>query len=422
MKFENEPGIERGPLTALDRARVLSQALADAARLARVSKRSRRLLTGGGFQARRGAKALRLAILISFVVMVVVPSLGSAVYFGLIASDQYVAEAQFTVSGGAPIVADSVGASTGIPLMEIAQDTQIIVNYLHSRAAVEKLDAMIGLRKLYSDPRADSWARFNSKKPIEKFIRYWEHMSDVSIRMPGGIVELRVRAFRPIDAVTITSAVLRISEALINDMNDRMNHDAVRNAQREVKLTFTRLTDAQIALQTARNDMGLLNASKVADSLNTLITNTRSALLQLQQEYETNLKYMRATAPQMRALKNRIDATSVQIADLESKLTHTKLSASGESTLAASMTKFDELDLERQVAQGLYTAAVSSLEVARIIAEHQMMYINTFVKPALPQEAEYPRRLLMTFAISAGALTLWGACCGIAVGIRNYKA
>ncbi len=124
----------------------------------------------------------------------------------------------------------------------------------------------------------------------------------------------------------------------------------------------------------------------------------------------------------MRALKSRIDATSGQIAELELKLTATKLTSSNEPTLAMSMSKFAELDLERQVAERLYAGAATSLEIARLVAERKMMYLNTFVKPVLPEEPQYPRRLLVTVAVFAGSLAIWGACCGLAMMIRNYKA
>jgi capsular polysaccharide transport system permease protein len=201
-----------------------------------------------------------------------------------------------------------------------------------------------------------------------------------------------------------------------------MNHDAISGAELELDRTSARLTKAQIALETARNDTGLLDAVKTSDALNKLITDTRSALMQLQQEYTSELKYVSESAPQMRTLKSRIDATSGQIADLESKMTATKLTSSSEPTLAMSMTKFSELNLEHQVAERLYAGAAASLEIAHFVAEHKMMYLNTFVKPVLPEEPQYPRRLLYSVAIFAGSLAIWGACCGLAMTIRNYKA
>lgn len=422
MAFDEEPTIYQQSPSALERARFMSQALADVARLARVSKRDRRALTSGGFQARRGAKTMRVAVWMSFVAMVVIPSLSAAVYYSFFASDQYVAEAKFTVFGGLPPAADTFGKLTGIPAMAIIQDTQIVTNYIHSRAAVEKLEDTINLRALYSTPRADRWARFDPKRSIEKLVRYWDRMSQVSIGMPAGIVDLKVRAFTPGDAVKITSAVLKISEELINNLNDRMRHDEITNAEAELARTSERLTNARLALEAARNSTGLLDAEKTSDSLMKLITGVRSNLLQLQEQYTSGLNYVSEKAPQMRALQSRIAATKDQIAELESKLTETKLSSPSDPTLASSMTKFSELDLERQIAERLYAGAAAALEIARIGAEHKMMYLNTFETPAAPQEAQYPRRILYSIAILLAALGIWGSCCGLVMAVRNYMA
>ena len=74
------------------------------------------------------------------------------------------------------------------------------------------------------------------------------------------------------------------------------------------------------------------------------------------------------------------------------------------------MSKFAELDLEHQIAQRLYTSATTALESARMVAEHKMMYINTFVRPAVPQDSRYPRRLLSWALITGGG------------DIRGYQA
>ncbi len=423
MDVEHEPGLDRQAPSALDRARVLSQALADAARLARVSKRSRRSLVGGGFQARRGARVLRLAVVLSFVVMVALPSLSSVIYYMFIAADEYVAEAKFTVAGGKPPTTDTIGSFTGYS-GDRDHSGHADRRELHPQpCGTRKLEKTIDIRSLYATPQADPISRFNPSKPIEKFVRYWQHMTDVSISMPAGIVDLKVSAFTPEDATKITSAVLDISEALINEMNDRMNHDAVSNAELELDRSSARLTKALAALETrAQTTADCSMPRRSAMHCNKLINETRSSLLLLQQEYTSQLKYVTESAPQMRALKSRIDATSGQIAQLESKLTATKLTSSTEPTLATSMTKFAELDLERQVAERLYAGAASSLEIARLVAENKMMYLNTFVKPVLPEEPRYPRRLLFSAAIFAGSLAIWGACCGLAMAVRNYKA
>ncbi|MGD0639118.1 MAG: lipopolysaccharide biosynthesis protein [Roseiarcus sp.] len=422
MDVDDGSEAERKPGTALEKIRLVSQALSDAARRSRMSARARKAYSGGGFQARRGARAMRWAVIASFCLMVVAPSLAGALYYGFIAADQFASVADFTVSGGEAPAPDGLGALTGIPALAIIQDTQIVANYVHSRAALEVLQKTADIRDVYADPEADWLARFDPKKPIEKFLKYWQGMSEVAIKMPAGIVELKIRAFRPEDARRVAQATLDACEGLINDMNDRINSDAVANAEQELQRTAQRLAQARAALEKARNESGLLDAAKAAESLNKLADETKASLLAMQEEYRTQLAYVLESAPQMRALKSRIDVTQAQIAEIESQLTSTQARAGADSTIAGAMTTFGELDLERQIAERLYAGAAASLELARVAAERKTMYLKTFVSPVAAQEAQYPKRLLYPLLLSSACLALWGMLCGLALTVRNYMA
>src|SRR5271170_4879630 len=180
MTDSNDPTALSAQVSALDRAQAISKALTNAARRARFSVRARAAYRGGGFEARAGAKFMRVMTIALFAAMVVVPDLVVAVYFGLIASDQYVSEAKFTVSSAAIPKMDGLGAVTGVPPILIVQDTQVVTSYIQSRAMVEKLDHTMELRDTYSAGSIDWWSRFRRDEPIEKFIDYWEKMADTS--------------------------------------------------------------------------------------------------------------------------------------------------------------------------------------------------------------------------------------------------
>jgi capsular polysaccharide transport system permease protein len=409
-------------LSPLERARLVSQALADAARRARFSTRSRRRLSHGGFQARHGQGAFRWAGIIGFWAIVVLPSALAGIYFGLIASDQYVTEFKFTVAGAEAPPLDGLGSLTGIPAMSVIQDTQIVLNHLATRAAVEAIDAKAGIRGKFSNPDIDWLVRFDARKPIEKLVRYWNSMIDTAIKMPAGIVDVKIRAFTPQDSLAISRAALDISEALINDLNDRMHRDAVASADSEVERASQRLTKARRSLETARNQEGLLDAGKAAEGVGQLVTESRSTLLKLQQEYNAQLKVVSATAPQMQALKNRIAGTQQQIGQLEAQVTRSGTTDLAEPTLSRLMTRFSELDLERQIAERLYAGAISSLEIARMNAERKKMYLNTFVQPKLPEEALYPRRGLSVLLTLLAGLAVWAGLGGLIGLIRNNMA
>ena len=103
------------------------------------------------------------------------------------------------------------------------------------------------------------------------YLKYWKKMSTASILMPAGIVQLKLRAFNPEDARKIAQAALEACEDMINEINARADRDAVANAEAELKRTSERVASALAALETARNETGILETSKSADSLQTIV-------------------------------------------------------------------------------------------------------------------------------------------------------
>lgn len=404
------------------RTALMSRALSEAARRARFSTRSRRRLDVGGFSARRGARLMRIITLVGFVLLVVAPTLAAALYFGFVASDQYVAQAEFTVIGGEIQTGsgsnDTFGAATNIPVMAIIQDTQIVSAYLESRAAVEALQARLGLRNLYGRSNVDYFSRLHQDEPVEELVRYWNKMTATQIKMPAGIIEFRARAFTPGDARAIAEAAVEQSERLINELNARMLRDAVASAEAELKRAADRLAAAQAKLEQARNEEGMLDAGRAADALEKLLTDVRGATLTMQQEYQALLRSVDAKAPQMAAMRARIDAARAQIVELEAKLTATRSGGNGQA-LSTSMTRFAALDLEREIAQRLYTGSAVTLELSRLAAEHRLMYLKTFVYPVTPEEPLYPKRMLLTALTFVGGLGAWALLCAIATLLRN---
>jgi capsular polysaccharide transport system permease protein len=425
MNDSTEPTALSGPSTALERAQAVSRALAEAARRARFSVRARRAYHGGSSRTRRGSKFIRIAAITLLIVVVAIPNLIALVYFGLLASDQYIAEAKFTVSSGIIPKMDTVGAVTGVPPALIVQNTQVVTNYIASRPMVEQLEQSVGLRQIYTSSKIDWWARFR-KRPIEKFVDYWENMCTASITLPSGIVTVRVRAFSPEDAKRIADAVVAGSEKLINDMNERVRNDTVQASERDMQAAADELGRARMKMQYGRNAEGLIDVGQTSRALSGLLTEAQGQLLTAQQEYQTQLlRSVSEDAPQMRVLQSRISAMRLQVDDLKSQLTTQKeqsASADADKALSGKMTKFAEYDLDERLAEKRYATSVAAVEAARILSERKMLYLHELVSPALPQDPRYPRRLLSIGLTFVGSILCWVTSMTAISFVRNHMA
>jgi len=143
--------------------------------------------------------------------------------------------------------------------------------------------------------------------------------------------------------------------------------------------------------------------------------------LKLQQQYDSQKKFVLEDAPQMRALKERINAANEQIALLKAKLTRGEEGGDAK-VLTSTMSKMNYLELEHEIAEKIYASSTAAVESARLASESKLMYLNTFVKPVEAQESRYPRRPADIGLVSALSLAIWGLTWGLAVLARNHMA
>ena len=354
----------------------------------------------------------------SFLAAVVLPAFGSGVYLALFASDQYASEVRFAVRGGERSPLDALSGVLGAASSEYFQDSLIVTTYLRGRQAIEDISKAVDLRRAFSRPEADFLSRFDPKDSIEELVWYWRWRTDVSIDSLSGVITVIVRAFTPQDSLDIANQVIAVSEKLVNDLSDRSRRDALRQAQSELARAETALQEKIRAMRDLRNTEGVLDADKTADAMVKMLAETRLQKLQLEQEYAVQVRVVAPETPHLRVLAARIASVKEQIERLEGQMTRSGVQNT--PALADAMGQFDRQKLERDIAQKQYVTAASAFERARVQLETQQLYLATFLKPVLAQEALYPKRWWIWSIILLCALALWGAGVGIAVLVRNY--
>ncbi len=376
------------------------------------------------FRLHRPPRQRPSAYLITFVLFVVVPSIAAAIYFAFFASNQYVAEARFAVK--AAQFDDNLDKtksalsklSTGSIPSLADQDVYIVANYIHSRAILDDLSKSLDLRQIFRRPEADFWARLKDGATAEELVDYWNAMVLTYVDGPSGIVKVEAKAFRPDDALTLSRAIIAASEKLANDVSRRARNDTMKWSEEEVRRAEGMVETALRNLREYRDSEGYIDPVSAATSTSKLLLAAMAEQIQLQNDYFVASKAMSKDAPTVVTLRTRLEALDKQISELKSKLTG---SSPEGGTIAASLVKFESLELQRQFAEKLYQLAQDSLERARIRAERQNIYVEVFVPPALPEYAKYPERLSLSLLIPVALLIVWGIFALVAAAINDHR-
>jgi capsular polysaccharide transport system permease protein len=408
----------------VDDPRALRESISRALRRnARKARAPAAIISGGaGFQARKGARAFRMGLIASFVVVVLLPFLAASTYWGLMASDQYVTETKFSLRSAESSPLDMLGGMMGAPASQSAQDAQIILNYIKSRTMVEALNQALDLRRIYSRPDVDYFSRFKKGDAIEDLVKYVKKRMDVSIEPLSGIIHLEIRAFTPEDSLALTKKAIDFSESLVNDLSTRARKDSFRLAQSELTRAEDRLRTATEQMREVRDKQGVLDATAAAEAITKVITTLRIELSHAEESLATLASgTSNPDAPQVRILNARIASLKNQIEDYTRQIAGGGKDSGAESMadrLGALSRQQVELDLARQQ----YVLASANFESARLGLETQNAYLVSFLRPALAEKSTYPRRWWEWAIVVVPALVIWALLSGVAFVVRDFMA
>jgi capsular polysaccharide transport system permease protein len=367
----------------------------------------------------RAERGLPSPLVLSFIALVLLPIMVAAVYLFAIAADQYVSEFRFSLNSIDPPRLDPLSLLTGnASHSPAALESHIVVQYITSRAIIDELDASLDLRRMFSPPDADWWARLPRPTSIEALVLYWRGQVDPFYDPANGTVVVRVRAFTPAEALQLAKAIVAASEQLVNELSSRARHDTVRNAEAEVAQAEARLKTVLADIRAFRDREGLIDPGKTAEATGTLAARLRDELVRTNADLSTLKSYMRDDAPAVKVLKARIRSVETQQRAVAHDLTDTDRSRN--DTLSRQLGSYEQLESERRFAEAAYQHALQGLDQARANADRQQVYIASFVPPSLPEEALYPRQWRSLGVVALVAFALW-AIGGLAVqSIRDH--
>ena len=351
-----------------------------------------------------------------FVLLVVVPTCGASVYYGLIASDVYISESRFLVRS--PQRSEQSGALSqllgGGGLSR--DDTYSVHDYIMSRDALQELEQKLSVRKAFSHKYADVFNRFpglTHDQSFEEFYRYYGKHVGVEYDSASSISVLTVHAFTAQDAYQINGQLLEMSERLINTLNDRSRQDLIRFADNEVKLASDKAKEASLALLSYRSSHEVFAPDQQAALQLTGVAKLQEELIGTEADLAQIAK-LSPNNPQIAALASRAETLRKAIASEAAKVT------SARSSFSARAPDFERLTLELGFADKQLGIALAGLETARSEARQKQLYLERVVQPNLPDKAMQPRRLRWVFTVFAVSLIGWGVVRLLIASIREH--
>lgn len=367
-------------------------------------------------------KKIRKYLRLSFVMFVVIPFLLGGLYYTLIASDRYVSSAGFAVrkmdaGGGSGLI----GVFTGLSgAGSTTSDSYIVLNYLKSQDLVRALERDVDFDGKYAKDNVDIFSRLNPTLGIEHKVKYWQSMIKTTFNASSGVVTFDVEAFSAKDAQAIATLVLVKTRELVNVLSKKAREDSVHFANAEVEHTEKRLKKVLAGLQQFRENEHSIDPVLTAQLQTEMLGNLETHLLNINTRINTLSKSVDQDSPVIRALQNQSDALEKQIEARAAGANVHGVKPERDKALTGILSRYENLLVEKSFAEQAYASALSSLEAARVEADRQQSYLAVYSKPAIPDQALYPQRLLDIFLLLVSLLGLWGIGTLIVYSVRDH--
>lgn len=360
----------------------------------------------------------------SFALCVLFPLLVTVFYLWGIANDQYSSHTGFTVrseeSGGAT---DILGGLASFAKASTQTDTDILYEYIRSQEIVERIDAKIGLRAMYSEHYgSDPVFALKKDATIEDLHAYWERVVRISYNGANGLIDLEILAFHPEQAQRVAQEIVKESQAMINTLNETAREDAMRYAETDLEQAVQRIKDARETLTRFRTRTQIVDPQTDIEARLGVLQNLQQQLAEALVEADILQQTTTQNDPRLVQTRQKIDVIRSRIAH-ERKTFATpenEIGSLGEDypTLIA---EYESLTVDLEFAEQAYRAALTAFDIAKSNALRQSRYLATYVNPTRSQSSEYPRRFVISGLAAVLLVMLWGMGALVFYSLRDRR-
>ncbi|WP_138423435.1 hypothetical protein [Maritimibacter alexandrii] len=369
---------------------------------------------------------------LSFLFLVVIPTALTALYFFHFAADRYAVEAKFAVRSPSSTVpsGDLLSMMTTMTSAgSTMSDSYMLVDFIESRDLVDQLEDKVDLVEIYHTEQADFLTKLKADPTAEELRKYLNRWVDIYFDTASQILTLRVQTFDPESAQALSAAILEVASDLVNEVSEQARFDSMASAEREVARIEQQLDEHRQAMVAFRDERQDVDPEASAGAQIELLTQLEGQLSSSRARLNSLLTYLSEDAPTVRVLKTEIESMERQLEEQRQRLGTGTANTSQSGDLAEgnaelSMSErlgiYEGLAVDMEFLRQAYVTALAAREGARLEADKQQRYLASFVKPSLPEQSLYPKRLQTTLVFFCFAVMIWGISLMIIYVVREH--
>lgn len=330
---------------------------------------------------------------IFFLLFVGLPVLLVVLYYGLIATSQYVCESSLSIHSPQEASALTEGIAGIAGLAGIAgagnKDLFVVNEFIHSPNMALTLQKDLDLKAHYGQSSIDALSRLPAQASQEEFLDYYKGKIKTRLHAESGLIFLKVYAYDPAYCEKVSKTIFTEAESFVNNMSGKIQQDFLRfasdqldKAEGELKAVREKLT----GYQTSRN---MLDPEQAAGNIMGIIGSLEQQMALIEVDLADKTRVMNPNSPVIQNLKSRRAAIQSQIDQEKSRLTKEQRDGAMTETLA----DYQEILMQMEFAKKRYEMALQLWETAQPEALRKSRYILPVSEPLPPEEARGLNRL-----------------------------
>ena len=360
------------------------------------------------------------ALLVSFPLMVLIPTGIWGWYLWNRAEDRYISNVGFSVrreEAASPV--EMFGGIFGGSSSGTASDTDILYEFIRSPDLVRRADEALNIRAMFS--RAwphDFLFAFDPSGTIEDLTDYWNRQVRIYYDDSAGIITVQASAFTPEDAKAIADTIFKESEKVVNGLSDQARQDATRNSAAELEKARGVLTEARQAMTAFRVRTRIVDPTVALGAQMSVMTTLQGQLAEAQVALDT----LRQNA---RERDQRVIQANKKVAALQAQIEAERAKFGGESSdgenYAQLMADYERLKVDLEFAEGAHQTARVAYEAALATAQRQTRYLAAHVTPTVAERSQQPDRPWLLGMGAGLAFLLWSILILVYYSVRDRR-
>jgi capsular polysaccharide transport system permease protein len=336
--------------------------------------------------------------------LILLPLIGSGIYFYGIARNRYVTRSDFVIrkaeASEAGVETNGLAALLGQNNQVSLEDARYLKTYLQSPQVLSDLRRTFDVDKAYRKQGLDPLAGIDSKLSPEKRLAFFKKQVAVTLDELSGAIVLRTVGLDPQSSLDLNRFMLAKSVQFVNRLNQDISLKQLGFAEAELLRARQNLDKAKNNLIAYQNANTIVNPKAEAEMASQAIAKMQEKYVELKVNLTTmRQKYKDPNEPEVLALTDEVNEIRRQIENERKSLVSEK--GRNLNQKAADSMRYES---EVAFATDMYRMALSSVEKARVESKRQQKFMALLSAPQLPEDPQNDWRSKGFFTVFAASL------------------